>query len=148
MRRAHTTTKTRTLWAPTTPPRNGLNSSPGTAVTPPPHSHLRRQDQYLGANPNEAVWLSQHWPKGTRKRRNGPCLITTYERTVAVCDEASQECGSTRPPPTHSWFHAMDPDTYPDPMYSGAPRCKAKSCMRYYKRHGAFYCIHDPPLYM
>ena len=114
----------------------------------PPHSHLRRQDQYLGANPNEAVWLSQHWPKGTRKRRNGPCLITTYERTVAVCDEVSQECGSTRPPPTHSWFHAMDPDTYPDPMYSGAPRCKAKSCMRYYKRHGAFYCIHDPPLYM
>jgi hypothetical protein len=79
--------------------------------------------------------MSQHWPGDD----SGPCLVTTYWRTVFVCDK---DDGSLCP--SHSWFHAMLPDSYSRPLGQELPRCEIKKCMNYYNRPGTYHCLLEP----
>ena len=83
--------------------------------------------------------------EGVKGRR--PCLVTTYRRAVVVCDkDSSQWTRWDRPgallPPTHDWFHAMDPDTY-NPPRGVPPRCRDRACINYYKRPKTVECDHS-----
>jgi hypothetical protein len=86
--------------------------------------------------------MSQHWPRETL---TAPCLITTYRFTVNICNNKKwTSTSSFKPHPTHAWFHALDPDTFPRPPGHSLPLCKDRGCMNYYKRPKAFSCKHVP----
>ncbi len=116
------------------------------------HCYWRGLDR--GGEPGQCVWMRQHWPRGgdgegseegVKGRR--PCLVTTYRRTVVVCDNDSSKWTpwdhpSARLPPTHDWFHAMDPDTCGQPRCA-VPPCKNRACINYYKRPKTVECLHS-----
>ncbi len=100
------------------------------------HCHWRGVDR--GGEPSQCVWMRQHWPQGGGEESGPPCLVTTYRRAVVVCDNASSQWTSwhrarARLPPTHDWFHAMDPDSYGQ-LRGTVPRCEDRACLNYYKR--------------
>ena len=118
------------------------------------HCYWRGMDR--GGEPSQCVWMRQHWPRvgedseGSVKDSEGsvkgprPCLVTTYRRAVVVCDKfSSQWTYWIHPraalPPTHDWFHAMDPDSYVQSRGAG-PRCKDRACINYYKRPKTVEC--------
>ncbi|KAK4038516.1 hypothetical protein C8A01DRAFT_17413 [Parachaetomium inaequale] len=104
------------------------------------HSH--RNDIRLYGDCDRTVEMRQHWPR--RGREPPPCLITTYRHRVVVCDDImawTTGPGGTKLHPTHEWFHAMDPDTYPRPLGHELPLCKDRGCMNYYKRPRMVSCI-------
>jgi len=112
------------------------------------HCHWRGVDQ--GGEPGQCVWMRQHWPQGggeeseesTKGPGSGPCLVTTYRRAVVVRDGShwpGWHRNGARLPPTHDWFHAMDPDTYMKPQGT-PPRCKDRTCLNYYKRPRTIRC--------
>ncbi|KAM0259443.1 hypothetical protein ACHAQJ_003337 [Trichoderma viride] len=84
--------------------------------------HSSYRDHGHGLNGNR-VCMSKHWPRGTG---NSVCLVTAYERDILVCHQTDRN----KIKPTHAWFHAMDPDTYPHPSARHAlPVCKDKDCI-------------------
>ena len=61
------------------------------------------------------------------------CLATHYIREIMVGKVEGIERGPFNP--THAWFHAMDPDTYPRRFSSHTlPECRDETCTNYYKR--------------
>jgi hypothetical protein len=113
----------------------------------PAHQH-RPSASYTRTNPGlwwSSEWtirMRQHWPRETL---TAPCLITTYRFTVNICNNKKwTSTSSFKPHPTHAWFHALDPDTFPRPPGHSLPLCKDRGCMNYYKRPKAFSCKHVP----
>lgn len=79
------------------------------------------------AEPYGSVLMSIHRPYRYGGR---VCLIARYRRYLQVYDSKDlKSCIS----PTHSWLHAMDPDTYIRPQ-SDLPSCKDPTCTFYYRK--------------
>ncbi|KAI1209881.1 uncharacterized protein F4807DRAFT_424740 [Annulohypoxylon truncatum] len=92
-------------------------------------SHSLERNYGLGHN-GQRVDHTKHFPMGFGKPT---CLVTRYQRDITVCLTTDSRSGII--PPTHEWFHAMDPDTYPHPNNPHAlPLCKDEKCMNYYKK--------------
>jgi hypothetical protein len=113
----------------------------------PAHQH-RPSASYTRTNPGlwwtfeRTIRMRQHWPRGTLA---APCLVTTYRCTVNICDKGIwTSTSSFKSHPTHGWFHALDPDTFPRPPGHSLPLCKDMGCMNYYKRPKAFSCKYMP----
>lgn len=118
-----------------------------SAANPPRHASFFRDDWRSGCHAYHYLYrghgvggnggrvdMSKHWPRGMR---NSVCLVTTYQRDVLICHKTNR----TKINPTHDWFHAMDPDTYPRPYAGHAlPLCKDKDCMNYYRRPRSLRC--------
>lgn len=95
-------------------------------------AHHYRQVYGMGYN-SGIVSMGKHWSRG-----GSVCLVTTYQRDVLICFKTDH----SKIYPTHFWFHAMDPDTYPRPHGGHAlPICKDKSCMNYYRRPRITPCV-------
>jgi hypothetical protein len=125
------------------PPQDAANLGFLSRDCPRRHSH--RMDIDLYRQCDRVVEMRQHWPR--RGPETSPCLITTYRHKVVVCDDMmAWRKGSRRTKlhPTHEWFHAMDPDTYPPPPGHEPPPCKDRGCMNYYKRSRSFTCADEP----
>ncbi len=127
------------------------------------------QDEEWRTSESSVQMLPHSGPK-RRGIMGARCLIAAYKRVVPVYDEKTTTLsaahgrggggsngGSTtkgnksplqppphRIPPSHQWFHAMDPDTFAHPSSAILPRCKDSSCMNYYKRPGTVHCLVPP----
>lgn len=98
--------------------------------------HKYNRDHGYGQN-GQRIDMGKHWPMGTC---NSVCLVTTYQRDVLVCHKIDRN----KIKPTHEWFHAMDPETYPRRRANyGLPLCKDKGCMNYYRRPKFFKCSYE-----
>lgn len=82
---------------------------------------------------SERLHMAKHWPCG----EGGPaCLVTAYQRFIPLF--SARPDGAVNP--SHAWFHAMDPDTYPRPASHVLPLCRNIGCMNYFKRPKVFRC--------
>lgn len=105
------------------------------------HSHTRNED----TSSSQSITMHQHFPRGFS---HPACLVTTYSRHILVLSARNQKhadaLNNTKLPPTHEWFHAMDPDTYDPPAGRSIwPVCRDKGCMNYYKRPMAVPCENE-----
>lgn len=84
--------------------------------------HVHSESHGYGCN-DRSIGMSRDSPNGMC---GSICLVTTYRRNILFCNKKDSKTIN----PTHVWFHAMDPDTYPyDNSKSILPLSKDKSCM-------------------
>ena len=96
-------------------------------------SHQHNRGYGTGRN-DQVVDISSHFPLDGSERR---CLVTSYKRDIFLF--SSVGVGKIRP--SHAWFHAMDPETYPHPSAAHVlPECKDRKCMNYYRGPAANPC--------
>ncbi|KAI0890321.1 uncharacterized protein GGS22DRAFT_150574 [Annulohypoxylon maeteangense] len=97
--------------------------------------HRLRRNYGWGHNGQQVDQIS-HRPHGLNQP---PCLITEYKRDIFICRVDGKHSAFG---PTHEWFHAMDPDTYPPPENPRAiPPCKNELCMNYYRKPQTYRCL-------
>ncbi|KAI0135990.1 hypothetical protein F4776DRAFT_623863 [Hypoxylon sp. NC0597] len=90
--------------------------------------------RYFRYESGQKIRMAKHWPRG---ECNPVCLVTIYQQEILVCRKTDGD----KINPTHMWFHAMDPATYPRPTsLHDSPLCEEMSCMNYYRRLKSIDC--------